>query len=54
LEAFRGKTVCLGLSRKILELFWSGWRVFGAKDRAPAEFGNILGVLWIFGVFRVV
>jgi hypothetical protein len=44
LEAFRGKTVFLGLSGKILEFFWSGWRVFGAKDRAPAEFGKILGV----------
>jgi hypothetical protein len=33
-------------------IFWSGWMVFGAKDRALTKFGNFLGVLWIFGVFR--
>jgi hypothetical protein len=43
LEACRGKTVFSGGSGVVLE-FLSGWRVFGTKDSALAEFGKILGI----------
>jgi hypothetical protein len=39
-----GKMVFLGGSKEILEFFWSGWRVFGAKERALAEFGKNLRI----------
>jgi hypothetical protein len=27
-----------------LEFFWSGWRVFGAKDMALVKFGKFSGI----------
>jgi hypothetical protein len=51
LEAYRGKTVFLGGSGVVLE-FLEWLEGLGAKDRALAEFGNVLGFMWIFGVFR--
>jgi hypothetical protein len=51
LEAYRGKTVFLGGSGVVLE-FLEWLEGLDAKDRALAEFGNVLGFMWIFGVFR--
>jgi hypothetical protein len=44
LDAFRGKKVFSRGSKEMLEFFWSGWRVFGAKDRALVEFGKFSGI----------
>jgi hypothetical protein len=44
-RSFQGQNgLFLGGSVEILEFFWSGWWVFGAKDRALVEFGKFSGV----------